>query len=190
MEELNFSGLRKIQKEEARTDELSELDDKFLLRVGDYLDRIDGVDDREYRNARRIFDKIISLREDKIVKNARLSIKSDVNPGELDMLPREQELYRELKSVFEEHRDSIDGEVNGGGSYEPEETVDAEEAEEIEEDDGAEGYESIEITSHVPEFMGTDLEEYGPFDEGDEVEIPEENAEILVNRGSAERRKG
>lgn len=189
MEELDFSELRKAQKEEARQDELVELDEKFLLRVGDYLDRIDGVDNREYRNAKRIFDKIISLREDKIVKNAKLSIKSDVDPSELDMLPREQELYRELKSLFEDHRGSIDSEVNGGDSYVPEEedTVDAEEAEEIEEN-GADGYESLEITSHVPEFMGTDLEEYGPFEEGDEVEIPEENAEILVNRGSAERK--
>jgi DNA replication initiation complex subunit (GINS family) len=188
MEELNFSELRKIQKEEARTDELSELGDKFLLRFGDYLDRVDGVDDREYRNAKRIFDKIISLREDKIVKNAKLSIKSKVDAEQLNMLPREQELYRELKQVFEEHRGSIDGEVNGGGTFEPEEeSVDAEEAEEI--DNGAEGYESLEITSHVPEFMGTDLEEYGPFEEGDEVEVPEENAEILVNRGSAERKE-
>ncbi|MFB6190655.1 MAG: hypothetical protein ABEJ91_03720 [Candidatus Nanohaloarchaea archaeon] len=188
MEELDFSELRKIQKEEARTDELSDLGDKFLLRFGDYLDRVDGVDDREYRNAKRIFDKIISLREDKIVKNAKLSIKSEVDPASLDMLPREQELYRELRSVFEEHRDSIDGEVNGSGSYEPEdESVNAEEAEDIE-DNGADGYESLEITSHVPEFMGTDLEEYGPFEEGDEVEVPEENAEILVNRGSAERK--
>lgn len=187
MEEFNFSELRKIQKEEARTDELSGLGDKFLLRVGDYLDRVEGVDDREYKNARRIFDKIISLREDKLVKNAKLSLKSEVDAGDMNMLPREQELYRELKSVFEEHRGSIDGEVNGEGGYEPEESVDAEEAEEI--DNGAEGYESLEITSDVPEFMGTDLEEYGPFEEGDEVEVPEENAEILVNRGSAERKE-
>jgi len=44
----------------------------------------------------------------------------------------------------------------------------------------------VKITSDVPEFMGTDLEPYGPFEAGDEASIPEENAEILVNRGNAE----
>jgi len=44
----------------------------------------------------------------------------------------------------------------------------------------------VEIISDVPEFMGTDLESYGPFEEGEEVKIPEDNAEILVNRGNAE----
>ena len=49
-----------------------------------------------------------------------------------------------------------------------------------------EGYKMVEIISDVPEFMGTDLESYGPFEEGEEVKIPEDNAEILVNRGNAE----
>ncbi|MFB6182883.1 MAG: hypothetical protein ABEI78_02355 [Candidatus Nanohaloarchaea archaeon] len=50
-----------------------------------------------------------------------------------------------------------------------------------------EDYTTIKITSEVPEFMGTDLETYGPFNEGDKARLPEENAEILVNRGNAER---
>lgn len=47
-------------------------------------------------------------------------------------------------------------------------------------------YRRVEITSDVPEFIGTDLEVYGPFDEGDEARVPEGNAEIMVNRGNAE----
>ncbi|MFB6115843.1 MAG: hypothetical protein ABEK04_06190, partial [Candidatus Nanohalobium sp.] len=49
-----------------------------------------------------------------------------------------------------------------------------------------EGYNIVEINSDVPEFMGTDLEAYGPFEEGDQAEVPEDNAEILENRGNAE----
>jgi hypothetical protein len=47
-------------------------------------------------------------------------------------------------------------------------------------------YVEVEFESSCPEFMGTDLESYGPFEEGDTAEIPEDNAEILVNRGQAE----
>jgi len=47
-------------------------------------------------------------------------------------------------------------------------------------------YLEVEITGEVPEFMGTDLDRYGPFSEGDLVELPKDNAEILENRDKAE----
>lgn len=49
-------------------------------------------------------------------------------------------------------------------------------------------YRTVKITMEdgCPEFLGTDLERYGPYDNGEIVEVPEDNAEILVNRGSAE----
>ncbi len=188
---ITFSELRKIQKEESRQDELTERDDKFLLKVADYLETKKEVsgDSREYRNARRIFDKIIGLREDKIVKNAKLAVKSDLDATKLEMLPVEQELFRQLKKEFGEHRERIDERVENGAD----EVLDSgEEQEEIEEDEIEEDEDSsdavkVRATSEIPEFMGTDLESYGPFDEGEEVEIPGENAEILLNRGSAER---
>lgn len=187
MEALTFSELRKIQKEEARQEDLSELNHKFLLRVGDYLDRKKDVsEDREYRNAKRVFYKIISLREEKIVKNAKLAVQTDVEASTLNLLPREKELFRTLKDTFQEHRDSIDDEINGDIDIDMDEEDEGLDLEEPE-DEESESYEEIKITGHVPEFMGTDLESYGPFDEGEEVEVPEENAEILVNRGNAER---
>lgn len=205
---ITFSELRKIQKEERRSDELTELDDSFFIKVGDYLDRKKDVseDNREYKNAKRVFRKILSLREDKIVKNARLSLKSNIKASELNMLPREQELFRRMKQEFNRHRDEVqevtdehqtNKEVQKEEREEIQEMPETEsssepETEEIEEEDQQEeynpeeGYEIVEITSEVPEFMGTDLEAYGPFEEGEQAEIPQDNAEILVNRGNAE----
>ena len=50
------------------------------------------------------------------------------------------------------------------------------------------GYRKVRITAErgCPEFKGTDLENYGPFDQGDVVDLPKDNAEILVNRDTAE----
>ena len=221
-EALTFSKLRKIQKTERRQEELSEIDQNFFLKVRDYLERKKEVDQnsREYKNAKRIFRKILSLREDKIVKNSRLSLKSDIRPSELNMLPREEELFRDMKKQFNQHRDRVE-EVTEGQAIETENTetgiqesaekrreeatveegsendakteeIDEESADEKEDQEAEdkynpeEGYEVVEITSEVSEFMGTDLEAYGPFEEGEEAEIPEDNAEILVNRGNAE----
>lgn len=192
-EALTFSDLRKIQKQEKRQEELSDLDDNFLLKVSQYLERKQGVDEREYKNAKRVLDKIIGLRQDKIVKNAKISVKSDVKSSNLNLLPREQEFYREVKNKFNSFSDKIDDVVDQDPSdveeMETEEIQPDHEPEEEEEESRQieDGYELVKIISDVPEFMGTDLESYGPFDEGEEVELPEENADILVNRGSAEK---
>jgi DNA replication initiation complex subunit (GINS family) len=194
-EALTFSELRKIQKQEKRQEALTELDDNFLLNVSDYFSRKKEMsgEDREYRNAKRVFEKIISLREDKIIKNAKIAAKSESNVSKTDLLPMEQELYRELKNSFKEHRDRAEQRAEGNetGSSEPEieyeDEVEDDEPEETGEDEEEDSdYEFVKITSDVPEFMGTDLESYGPFDEGDEVKVPEDNAEILINRGNAE----
>jgi hypothetical protein len=47
-------------------------------------------------------------------------------------------------------------------------------------------YTRIEFVSECPTFVGVDLEEYGAFEEGDKAELPEDNADIMVNRGMAE----
>lgn len=190
---LTFSELRKVQKKEKRQEDLSELEDNFILRVSNYLEMKKDVDDREYKSAKRVFDKIIGLRQEKIVKNAKFAVKSDKNNSSVNLLPREKELFLELKNLFRDFNQKVEKMVDGEESVETPD-IDLEEGEKIEEGSeieeekqGAEeGYDIVKIISEVPEFMGTDLESYGPFDEGEEVEIPEDNAEILVNRGNAE----
>ncbi|PSG98979.1 MAG: hypothetical protein BRC29_02515 [Nanohaloarchaea archaeon SW_7_43_1] len=198
-EALTFSDLRKIQKTEKRQDKLSELEDNFLLRVSEYIERKEGVDNREYKNAKRVFEKIIGLRQEKIVKNAKISVKSDVKSSKLNLLPREQEFFRDIKERFKEYSASIDEVIEGDSDkvetpdIEEESEIEMEENEETDDDidvtetSTEEGYEKVEIISEVPEFMGTDLESYGPFEEGEKAELPEENADILVNRGNAEK---
>jgi len=182
---LTFSELRKIQKNEKRQDELSELDENFFFKVGNYLEMKEDTDMREYKSAKRVFEKIIGLRQEKITKNARLATKSKVKGSDLDMLPREQELFREMKQLFNGFSEKVEGAVNGDSpDVEIEEEPEVEDVEE--EEDGDSDYEKVKIIAEVPEFMGTDLESYGPFEEGEKVEIPEDNAEILVNRGNAE----
>lgn len=190
---LTFSELRKIQKKEKRQEELSDLEDNFILRVSNYLEMKKDVDNREYKSAKRVFDKIIGLRQEKIVKNAKFAIKSDNKNSELNLLPREKELFLELKNVFQDFDRNIEKMVEGEEAIETpdidledeKDEIEAEEPDQRTQESG-EGYELVKIISDVPEFMGTDLESYGPFEEGEEVEIPEDNAEILLNRGNAE----
>jgi DNA replication initiation complex subunit (GINS family) len=189
---LTFSELRKAQKKEKRQEDLSDLEDNFILRVSNYLEMKKDVDDREYKSAKRVFDKIIGLRQQKIVKQAKFAVKSEKGESSnLNLLPREQELFLELKNLFQNFNHNIERMIEGEESIETpdidqEDSDDESEMESEETEDVEEGYQIVKIISDVPEFMGTDLESYGPFEEGEEVQIPEDNAEILVNRGNAE----
>lgn len=202
---MTYSKLRKIQKEENRKDELVELEDNFLISLSNYLEtkKKHSDDDREYKNAKRVFEKIISIREDKITQKAKIAAKTNT-PIDLDLLPEEQELFRELKTRFEEHSKRLENKIETGSSKNretnkkqetkkktvEEESESQEEKEkqekELENDTEDNDYVKIKIKENVPEFMGTDLETYGPFEEGDEAQVPKENAEILINRGNAE----
>jgi DNA replication initiation complex subunit (GINS family) len=212
---LTFSEIRRIQKEEDQKEQVTDLGNKFLLKVSNYFNRkkqTEGEDSREYRNAKRVLDKITSLRMEKIVREARLSVKTNKTNEEIPLLPEEQEVFRDLKHEFKSHKQKIEEKIENQSmpstntsktdktvkddieQEDDTEQVDeeaqemkGEEQEDEEADSSEEGYTLVETTSSVPEFMGTDLEAYGPFDEGEEVEIPDDNAEILVNRGNAER---
>ncbi len=45
---------------------------------------------------------------------------------------------------------------------------------------------SILIKSRLPEFMGPDMNKYGPFNEGEKAELPMEVAEMLAKSGNGE----
>jgi len=210
---LTFNDLRKIQKNESKAVELTDLDDNFILKAQEYLERKkESSESREYKSSRRIFRKIIAQREKKIVKNAQLSLRSNIKASELPLLPREQELFRETKKIFEEHRDRIKDTATGHAATNVETSLESEKPDIVSEENNSEeeleekedepesesveleekddqledGYDKVKIVTHVPEFMGTDLEAYGPYEEGDSPVLPEDNAEILINRGNAE----
>jgi len=208
---LTFSELRKKQKKEDKQEDLLELDDSFLLRASNYFQQKKDTEgeSREYNNARRVLDKIISLREEKIVKKARLSSNTGIDTSDMNLLPEEQELFRDMKNSFNNHHSKIDRKVEStekgleeNDEEEIETEVSEEASEEVEEKDtedevenddskeSKEGYTYVKIKSGVPEFMGTDLEAYGPFEAGEEIEVPDDNAEILINRGNAESLEG
>ncbi|QIB75403.1 hypothetical protein G3I44_14530 [Halogeometricum borinquense] len=56
-----------------------------------------------------------------------------------------------------------------------------------EEDDSVpHGKTKVQFTKSVSEFMGTDLNAYGPFDKGDKAVLPDKNAEVFADQGKAE----
>jgi len=128
---LTFSEIRRIQKEEDQKEQVTDLGNKFLLKVSNYFDRkkqTEGEDSREYRNAKRVLDKIVSLRMEKIVREARLSVKTNKTNEEIPLLPEEQEAFRNLKHEFNSHKQKIEEKIENQSMHstnasKPEKTV-------------------------------------------------------------------
>jgi len=114
---LTFEQLKSLQNTEQDEDTLGELDDTFLKRVKDYLDRkqrIGGhLNDKEYRNAKHIVQDILDSRQKKIIRLAFLSTKSDIVVDNL--LPEEEVLFDTVRESITEHREDIEDTLFGDG---------------------------------------------------------------------------
>ena len=51
---------------------------------------------------------------------------------------------------------------------------------EVKEDDSLT---KVKFTESMPQFVGEDFNEYGPFKSGDEAELPPQITDILMNKG-------
>lgn len=236
---LTFEELRRVQRKERDMDTLQDLDEGFLERARNYLAMKRSDDDvlqnKEYRNARRVLEDVLDMRQRKIVKLAFLAVKSDVQVEHL--LAREEPLFAAVEEAIDDYRSDLDGMLDGDAetaeldadvadapaaagtesdaadtSTAPEEAedeggdtvrdeaaveeadavVDAEEREEAADapappgDLDDEEPVRVRLTQDVTAFMGVDLEAYGPFDAGQEAEVPAKNAEVLVEQEKAE----
>ncbi len=101
----------------------------------------------------------------------------------------DREEFRELMGLNVEEDSEAEEQPSSDSNNETvEDTSEDEEAEDSEDETSDDiSYVEVRITSEVPEFKGTDLEVYGPFEEGEVVEVPEDNADILCDRGNATR---
>ena len=114
-----------------------------------------------------VLDSIIHLKE--FNGNNKEEVKEDVR--EEVKKETEQEIAGEKREVVEEEKEEP----------KEEEAIKPSVSEEVTNE-----LKKIKITSSLPEFVGTQGEVLGPFEEGDEIELEPAIADILVKKGSAE----
>ncbi|MDY6776965.1 MAG: hypothetical protein SVQ76_02555, partial [Candidatus Nanohaloarchaea archaeon] len=171
---LTFEELRRVQSQENSSDTLTDLEEGFFDRARNYLEvkkeGADPLNNQEYRNARNILQDVLDMRQKKITKLAFLSVKSGVDVNNL--LPHEEELFRELEESIGSYRHDIRERVFEVGV---EEDAVEREAEELPGEDTGEE-EAVEETEEPSpaeeEMTETDVgEEAG--EDGEEVEDEE-----------------
>lgn len=164
----------------------------------------------QFQNIRRIVKELYERREKKIINMAvnRARTGSDVIDTS-HLLPSEKAFFTEQVNLLTKYKDSVlDSiihlkEFNGNNKEKAEEVKDEAQEEEQKQDESdkevveeetkpseteevTNELKKIKITTSLPEFVGSQGEVLGPFEEGDEIELEPAIADILLKKGSAE----
>lgn len=171
-----------LQEKKAQLETLKTKDDLF---AAEEKKKADLQDD----NIKKILREFYERREKKILTMA--VDKSRTSESVVDtsaLLAEERVLYDDMVKLLDSFRRGILFnllEANGIDVVVPEQPKEESDSKE-ESSEAKEGVKRIKITEFVPKFVGTDLEEYGPYDNEDTAELPEDVAEMLIDKGSAE----
>jgi DNA replication factor GINS len=195
---VTYDALREVQRSERRSEKLFDMDDRFYLGVKNYLESrekaTDDMKDIELRNANNILKDLTDRRERKILNLACQVARSSKSKIKLDnMTNKEKELFEKLVDVIKEYRVDI---AQASKDIKPEDIPKEEEPKNDEEEDESEENEpekesktfiKVKILEEIPEIVGADMKNYGPFKADEEVELPEENANIFIENNKAEK---
>lgn len=207
MEELNYEVLRRIQAKE-RGPALAQIPENFYELASALLTRCRAEQNfREYENVLKILKYIHSRRQEKIVTAAINSPRGVESPSE--MTAREHVLYGSVLEILKADEDefkraislgsenvvraqaaNIAVETAGAGSEQVAAVAVVAAGASVAAAHAVQGIERPEmrllITKDIAEFVGLNGRTYGPFKSGDIIDIPPEEADILIKMKAAE----
>lgn len=172
-ETITFDLIRRIQREEQKSPKLAKMPDNFYSSVMSYISqkRQMAREDRkgilEVKSIERLVEDIFDRRERKVVTAAVNAARTNIQPE--GMTQEERDFFDLVKMSIKQRRDSKLKDVLSA---------------EKQEEGGL-----IVFKDEVPEFVGSDMRQYGPFKKGDIAKLPDENTRLLIDQGMAEQFK-
>lgn len=208
---ITHETLFEILKIEKDRSELQKLDDNFFSEVVKYIkdkskitranDSLFSYEDKkktekQLENIRRILKNLYDKREKKIINLAldKSRTKSDVIDTSA-LLKEEKKFFDSLVDYFNIYREGIlynllnenvpiieeKKEEASKGGFNPEIKKPIEEKNETKN-----STKLVRFIHPVPKFVGKDLEEYGPFEEDDMANLPNEIVDVLLLKSRVE----
>ncbi|VVB97923.1 Uncharacterised protein [uncultured archaeon] len=168
---LTYSVLREIQKKEMESLEPVKLEKDFYIQLRQFMDgkkasALRGqsfTEMRELENIKKVAKSIIAKRKEKLLMLAGIS-REDIE----GLTDEEQEFLSRVRKTASESFGAID-------------SIFAEQR-----DEPAIHRTKVKIVKTIEAYKGFDNNIYGPFKEGEEILLPEEEAEWLLKSKMAE----
>ncbi|MEM5791140.1 MAG: hypothetical protein QXP77_03805, partial [Candidatus Aenigmatarchaeota archaeon] len=111
METITFEFIRKIQREERDSPQLTKLPENFFEKVSAYLEQKKkiGKEDRkadlEIKNIERLIENIFDIRERKILNQAIITVRTRIPPQ--NMTEEERNFFEEIIRILKERRENF-----------------------------------------------------------------------------------
>ena len=175
--ELSYDEVRRIHRLEKNTVKLVEVDPDFYsdlhgfisLEKDEYLDSLRNFSSskaRDFTNLKKMTEEIFAMRARKILGSALVASRTG-EPNDDRMALQEKKLYKEMLACLEKHNgllEDVFSDKNAKDSGRDLNTL------------------SVEILSDIPEFVGTDMKEYGPYKKGASARLPVKIAKLLLSQ--------
>jgi DNA replication initiation complex subunit (GINS family) len=184
---ITYETLFDLMRRERNREELQELSETFYFDVSTYFEskrsaqlQLNSPDDRkrtemQTENARKLVRELFEKRERKILMMALTRSRTGTDIVDTSrLLPEEQDLYRQILSTLESHKqilmDRLDKQMPARQVELPAESPTR----------------LIRFLQPVPRFVGKELEPYGPFDKEEVASLPSAIAKVLIDKQRAE----
>lgn len=195
---ITYESLYELLRREKYRADLQKIDETFYRDVVKYLQEKSAIlesqskkssifastelekTQTQLKNVIKILKELYEKRENKILQAAMFCSRSKNSQDTSNMLPEEFALYDSLKQVFDIYRNGIL--CNLLESKLPE--IKPLEQKDLKTEDKTNNI-SLLMLSDLPEFVGPDLQVYGPFKKGDKQEFPRLVADMLISTEQA-----
>jgi len=202
---ITYESLYELLRRERYRPELQRLDTSFYRNALNYLKEKQAILNSQegkdsifagseidktrvqLRNVQKILRDIYEKREEKIVRLAIFNSRNNASvQNESALLPEEEGIFDSVKGVLSQYRGGILHNLLSSNA--PELPVKKEKALKTdgEIDKVNPGFIKVRIMASVPDFVGPDMNIYGPFEKGAVVELPKDISDVLTANSQAE----
>jgi DNA replication initiation complex subunit (GINS family) len=192
---LSFEDVRRVQRMQRNSSSLVEMDDSFYDELAEYVNKKkearDSTELRKLENVLKLARDVFYRREQIVAMNALRNVRT----GEKDtkrMTFREKEMYDSLVENFRNYKQFYEGTLLGNAVEKKEEKETIKKDEEPKPKAPPSGEEDeeevvlVRVMQPIPEFVGSNVKEYGPFKVNDVVKLPSKEAKILSEKNLVE----
>ncbi|MBT3416963.1 hypothetical protein HON86_00310 [Candidatus Woesearchaeota archaeon] len=201
---ITYETLYDILRNEKNKAEIQKLPENYLENLINYLNKKQEILEsqekkksiftstevkktrRQIESIQKIIKELYERRETKIIQSALISSRTCIKSEEAtSMLLEEREFYKNIVEKFDHYRENILYRLSAGQS--PNIEVKKSKPKDLKtNEEPIKTARKLKMICDIPKFVGMDMENYGPFNNNQIIEIPHETADFLIKQNKAE----